>query len=194
MTGAPFLFGKLPAHGDFVARGLEPGVERAWDEWAGREIGTAREALGDDFEAAHDATPPWAFVSGPGPLGEGWRWGAVAASVDSAGRRFLVVAGVDGVEPADAAFAGHAGVQAADAAIRAMLVDGLDADTAVSLLAPSPVGQDAIVAGRMLAPAPGAGVWWSLAGITPPLAGDAPPAGLVSGTLSRVSALLKDAA
>lgn len=192
--GAPFLFGKLPAHGDFVARGLSDEAERLLDDWASREIETARTALGDDFDAAHDAAPPWGFIAGPGVLGEGWRWGAIAASVDTAGRRFVVVAGLDGLDPADAAFLGLNGVQAAETAIRTMLIERLDVDAAMDLLADGAAAGGPAEAGRVLAAAPSSGVWWSLAEVTPPAAGDVPPAGLVSSAIERVAALLKEAA
>lgn len=188
----PFLFGKLPAHGDFVARGLTPEAERLLDDWASREMETAREALGEAFDAAHDAAPGWGFIAGPGPLGDGWRWGAAAASVDSAGRRFLILAGLGDMEGPEAAFLGLDGVRRTEDAIRRMLLDRLDADAALDLLA-----HDDIVsgeAGRILAACPGRGAWWSMAGLAPAAGGDVPPAGLVSSTLERVSDLLKEAA
>lgn len=188
---APFIFGKLPAHGDFVARGLDAGVQQAWDDWASREIEAAREALGEAFEAAHDAAPPWGFIAGPGPLGEGWRWGAVAASVDSAGRRFLVVAGFDGLEAAEAAFLGLHGVAEAEAAIRAMLLQGLGADAGLDqLLVPAAMRE----AAQIFSARPKTGVWWSTGGIVPPVAGDAPPPGLVASAIERIAALLREEA
>jgi type VI secretion system protein ImpM len=88
-----FAFGKLPTHGDFVARGLS-GVERdAWDAWASAGLARARTVLGSDFETRHDTAPPLRFSFGPGPFGEGWRTGALAPSIDAAGRRFIIVLG-----------------------------------------------------------------------------------------------------
>ncbi|WP_089929164.1 type VI secretion system-associated protein TagF [Caulobacter sp. UNC279MFTsu5.1] len=88
-----FAFGKLPSHGDFVARGLSGPDRDAWDAWASAGLAQARTALGADFEARHDAAPPLRFAFGPGPFGEGWRTGALAPSIDSAGRRFIIVLG-----------------------------------------------------------------------------------------------------
>jgi len=88
-----FAFGKLPAHGDFVARGLSGPERDAWDAWASAGLAQARTVLGSDFEGRHDVAPPLRFSFGPGPFGEGWRTGALAPSIDSAGRRFVIVLG-----------------------------------------------------------------------------------------------------
>jgi type VI secretion system protein ImpM len=75
------LFGKLPAHGDFVARGLGAAEREALDAWLSAEMLAAREALGSDFENRYDRAPPWRFA---GPDGTG----VLVASVDGVGRRF----------------------------------------------------------------------------------------------------------
>ncbi|HYD46690.1 MAG TPA: type VI secretion system-associated protein TagF, partial [Phenylobacterium sp.] len=64
-----WLFGKLPSHGDFVARGLDTGTRAAWDAWLSEGVGGARAALGEAFDAAYEIAPPWRFVLAPGPLG-----------------------------------------------------------------------------------------------------------------------------
>lgn len=194
MAVTPFLFGKLPTHGDFVTRGLTPDAERVWDDWASAEIAAAREALGDDFDAAHDASPPWAFVSGPGVLGEGWRCGAATASIDSAGRRYLVVAGHDGLSPAEAAFTGYAGAMAAESALRRILVDGLDADAAIAVLEDCLTPPEALSAAAVAQTAAVSGVWWACGDIIAPVVADAPAPNFVLAALSRISALLKEAA
>ena len=92
-TPSAFAFGKLPTHGDFVVRGIS-GLERdAWDMWASAGLEEARAVLGPEFVARHDAAPPVRFSFGPGPFGHGWRTGAFAPSVDSAGRRFIILLG-----------------------------------------------------------------------------------------------------
>jgi len=88
-----FAFGKLPTHGDFVARGLSGPDRDAWDAWASAGLAQARTVLDADFDARHDAAPPLRFSFGPGPFGEGWRTGALAPSIDLTGRRFLIVLG-----------------------------------------------------------------------------------------------------
>jgi type VI secretion system protein ImpM len=88
-----FAFGKLPTHGDFVSRGLSSDELAAWDGWCSAGLEAARAALGAEFEVRHDAAPPFRFVFGPGPFGGGWRAGALAPSIDAAGRRFFIVLG-----------------------------------------------------------------------------------------------------
>lgn len=88
-----FAFGKLPTHGDFVARGLTPDERMAWDAWSSTGLEEARATLGEAFEPRHEAASPVRFAFGPGAFGAGWSTGALTASVDSAGRRFIVVLG-----------------------------------------------------------------------------------------------------
>lgn len=129
----PFLFGKLPTHGDFVSRGLSDAAREAWDGQASALLECARSALGDGFEEAHERAPPWRFVCGPSSLGDDWRAGALASSVDSAGRRFLIVIGVDGVSPSQAS-AGRYAAEACEGVIYSAFAEALDADGALSLL------------------------------------------------------------
>lgn len=89
-----FAFGKLPTHGDFVARGLSGPERDAWDAWTSAGLEEARAILGADFEGRHDAAPPVRFSFGAGRFGDGWQVGALAPSVDSAGRRFIILLGV----------------------------------------------------------------------------------------------------
>lgn len=90
MTG--LLFGKLPAHGDFVARGLSFEERDALDAWLSASLLQARAAYRAAFEERFDAAAPWR-CEGDGVAG------ALAASQDSAGRRFpllLMCAGRSG--------------------------------------------------------------------------------------------------
>lgn len=191
---APFLFGKLPAHGDFVTRGLVAPAERAWDEWASGEIDAARARLGETFDVAHDAAPPCGFIVGPGPFGEGWRCGAAAPSVDSAGRRFLLVAGIDGLTGPEAAFAGLTIARSAEAVIRTVLVGRLDADASLEALADAAPPPETLAAATVLAALPAVGLWWSFGDLLPPVSSEGPAAGFVTAALERVDALLKEAA
>jgi type VI secretion system protein ImpM len=101
VTGA-WLFGKLPAHGDFVSRGIAPDERDALDLWLAGSLAQAREALGYDFDDLYEEAPPWRFAwAHP----DGWTAGAMALSVDGVGRRYPILvahAGVDadGVEGA----------------------------------------------------------------------------------------------
>lgn len=84
-----WVFGKLPAHGDFVARGMDAADRDALDAWLSGSLLAARDLYGEDFADRFDAAQPWRAA------GEGVA-GAVAASQDSAGRRFPVVLLCDG--------------------------------------------------------------------------------------------------
>jgi len=81
-----FVFGKLPAHGDFVARGLTPDARDGWDAFLSASLADARQTLGERFEAQYDAAPAWRFSLADTS-------GAIAPSVDRAGRRFPLLLG-----------------------------------------------------------------------------------------------------
>lgn len=86
------LFGKLPAQGDFVARGLSAGQRDVWDQWLADEMERANAVHGDAFAQRFDAAPVWCFSAADGE--DGWLSGALAPSVDSVGRRFPLLAAV----------------------------------------------------------------------------------------------------
>ena len=46
-TGSVGIYGKIPAHGDFVSRRLNNDFIRYWDEWLQRGIATSQEQLGE---------------------------------------------------------------------------------------------------------------------------------------------------
>jgi type VI secretion system protein ImpM len=87
VSGAAFVFGKLPAHGDFVARGLSVEAREAWDAWLAQEMADAKAAHGATFAERFVAAPVWRFVGTEAV-------GALAPSADSVGRHFPIVAGV----------------------------------------------------------------------------------------------------
>lgn len=83
------LYGKLPAHGDFVRRALPDGFVLPWDAWLQACIATAREEMGEaEFAAAWDAAPPWRFRLPPGACGTSAAAGVMVPSADMVGRRF----------------------------------------------------------------------------------------------------------
>jgi type VI secretion system ImpM family protein len=102
-TGQVFLFGKAPAHGDFVCRGLAEAERAAWDAWCSAEIATARARLGEGFEQAHVRAPPWSFVLPPVSADMAWMAGCVTPSCDRVGRPFLLALGVKRAGPLDPA-------------------------------------------------------------------------------------------
>lgn len=85
------VFGKLPAHGDFVVRGVKAATRTTLDDWLSASLADAREALGEAFAERFDHALPWR-CTGPGVVG------AIAASQDAVGRRFpvLLLAGDSG--------------------------------------------------------------------------------------------------
>ena len=83
-----WLFGKIPAHGDFVSRGLAPEVHEALDLWLSAELARARSRFAD-FDIRYQTAPPWFFVDCD-PAGA-WSGGALCPSVDKVGRRFPIL-------------------------------------------------------------------------------------------------------
>ena len=84
----PAIIGKLPAHGDFIARGVFHSERERLDSWMAGWIDHARSELGDGFDDAYLSAPPWLF--------ESERLTAVLIpSVDAVGRRFPALALAD---------------------------------------------------------------------------------------------------
>lgn len=118
------LFGKIPSHGDFVARGLAAPDRESLDRWLAAEVAIARTLLAERFEQAFDAAPPWRFAwREQAGAGEGWTAGAMAPSVDSVGRRFPILLGCRGV----AATQAEGAAQRCEEAIYAAVAEGWDA-------------------------------------------------------------------
>lgn len=88
------LFGKLPAHGDFVARGCTPAEQASLDAWLTASLANAQDRFGGAFADRFDAALPW-LGCGTGAIG------VIAASQDAAGRRYpllLVCAATGDIE------------------------------------------------------------------------------------------------
>lgn len=145
------LIGKLPAHGDFIRRGLPGSFCAPWDAWLQAGIAAARDGLGPGWEAAWDAAPAWRFALPAGACGPDPVAGVLAPSADAVGRRFALT--VAAVQP-DAAEAQWpaAWFAAMEGALRAAQAGGLDADALAALLPPPGPAAPAE------APAPG---WWT---------------------------------
>jgi type VI secretion system protein ImpM len=82
------MYGKLPAHGDFVFRNLNPSVINAWDEWLQLYVSVSREQIGDDWLDIYLTSPLWRFALSPGVLDEHAWAGIIMPSVDRVGRYF----------------------------------------------------------------------------------------------------------
>jgi type VI secretion system protein ImpM len=135
-----WVFGKMPAHGDFVGRGLDSMTRATLDAWLSGEMAAARAAAGEDFDTHYDQSPPWRFAELLD--GGGWRVGAMCPSVDSVGRRFplLVAREVETADcVADVAFA-------CELCLYDAFDGGWDADAlAKSIAAINPDGKDGSV-------------------------------------------------
>lgn len=118
---AAWLFGKLPAHGDFVARGLPADQREALDDWLAGSMAAARADRGDGFDAAYDQAPPWRFARESGGR---WEAGAMAPSMDGVGRRYPIVVAVTGLDDAKV----EGAVEAVEALLYDALAEGWDAD------------------------------------------------------------------
>ena len=175
-----FLFGKLPAHGDFVSRGLAADQVAAWDAWASSALDRLRGAA-PEFETAHQSAPAWRFVAGPSALGPAWRAGALAPSVDAAGRRFVAVVGWE-CGPAAAAACGLAFAERAEHGLYRALGERLAADDVVALLdeVRETMSEQLQIADALAAAPAGAGAWWVADTGLEPRGGASPWGGLLA--------------
>jgi type VI secretion system ImpM family protein len=146
MSGA-FLFGKLPAHGDFVTRAMAPDDRDALDLYLAASLAEARAALGDAFDDIYEQAPPWRFAWTHGGV---WTAGAMALSEDGVGRRYPILVARDGLGPEN--------IEGAADAIENLLYDSLlqgwDADHLHGAAAVAPIEQ----LGRW----EGGEGWWTL--------------------------------
>lgn len=96
MSGAPMntanqatgLFGKLPAHGDFVHRNLPTKLINEWDSWLQTFIGSTQERLGEAWLEIYLTSPIWRFCLSSGTLDNNAWAGIWLPSVDRVGRYF----------------------------------------------------------------------------------------------------------
>jgi len=87
-TIEPGVYGKLPAHGDFIQRNLPPAFVREWDVWLQHFVSGAKEKIGADWLDVYLTSPIWRFAFSPGVVDAG-RWaGILMPSVDQVGRYF----------------------------------------------------------------------------------------------------------
>ena len=132
MTG---LYGKLPAHGDFVRRRLPAELVAAFDGWAAAGLQAAEERLGAaSFAARHDAMPCWCLALPAGACGEQPVSGVLAPSRDAVGRRFFVLLAAPVMPPGEDWFA------ALQQLARRALAENWDADRLAAAL-PAPSGE-----------------------------------------------------
>lgn len=88
-----WLFGKMPAHGDFVSRGIDDESVAAGDTVLTEAMAMAAHRWDADWEDVYVETPVWRFMATPGVFGPLWTAGVFLASVDAVGRQYPLVAG-----------------------------------------------------------------------------------------------------
>ena len=89
-AGPVGVFGKLPALGDFLLRGLPAGFADPWHGWLADGLATCREMLGDGWLAAYLEAPVWRFALAGDACGPDPVTGVLMPSVDAVGRYFFL--------------------------------------------------------------------------------------------------------
>lgn len=82
------VFGKLPAHGDFIQRNLPATFINVWDEWLQHFVSGTKEQLGDEWLDIYLTSPLWRFTFSPGVIDENVWAGIMIPSVDRVGRYY----------------------------------------------------------------------------------------------------------
>lgn len=82
------IFGKLPAHGDFIHRNLSSRVVNVWDTWLQTLVGSTQERLADAWLDIYLTSPIWRFCLAEGVVDENAWAGILLPSVDRVGRYF----------------------------------------------------------------------------------------------------------
>lgn len=131
---AAFLFGKLPAHGDFISRGLDDDAIEAADAAVAEAVTIAALHWDHRWDDVYVETPVWRFLAAPGVIGREWTAGIFMASVDAVGRQFPLVAGFSAPNLALIARSDvlTAALDEAEALARTALIEGHSVDTALA--------------------------------------------------------------
>ncbi len=140
-----WLFGKIPAHGDFISRGLDQATHILLDDWLSVEVARARERFAD-FDVRYVQAPPWYFVDCD--AAGAWSGGALCLSVDKVGRRFPILVAA----PAIGSDTAHEVALAALELVFTTFSEGWDADQLALALG-------SVVADRGSGPLPTQSVW-----------------------------------
>ena len=155
------LFGKLPAHGDFIRRALPESFVSTWDEWAQAGMVDAKASLGEAFAETWEAAPAWRFRLPAGACGPDAALGVILPSQDLVGRRFpLVLATMAEAAPDEAFYA------ALERIGRAAQLDGETADALVAALPAALPGESPPAYGWWRIEA-GEALCWDLPGLPP---------------------------
>lgn len=82
------VFGKLPAHGDFIYRDLPTRFINVLDTWLQGFVGGSKEQLGEQWLDIYLTSPIWRFAFSEGVVDESAWAGVFLPSVDRVGRYF----------------------------------------------------------------------------------------------------------
>lgn len=88
MSNKTGVFGKLPAHGDFIYRDLPTHFINIWDQWLQGFVGSSKEQIGDQWLDVYMTSPIWRFVLSEGVIDNNSWAGILLPSVDRVGRYF----------------------------------------------------------------------------------------------------------
>jgi type VI secretion system protein ImpM len=82
------FYGKLPSHGDFLARRVPDAFVGSWDQWLQEGMTATRLRLGAEWLNVYLTSPIWRFVCAAGACGPEMVAGILVPSVDKVGRYF----------------------------------------------------------------------------------------------------------
>ncbi|ALG72370.1 hypothetical protein VY88_32005 [Azospirillum thiophilum] len=88
VAGIAGCFGKVPARGDFLLRGLPRAFADPWHDWLLDGLQASRAALADVWLDRYLNAPIWRFALEAGVCGPQAAAGVMMSSVDKAGRHF----------------------------------------------------------------------------------------------------------
>lgn len=168
MPGQPLMagcFGKLPARGDFLLRGLPRTFADPWHEWLLDGLQASRAVLGEGWLDRYLNAPIWRFALDAGVCGPQAAAGVMMPSVDKAGRHFpltLVALFAPG-QTAEGSGADGAWFEAAEDLALSALTHTLDVEAFVGSVAALSVPDPRPQPPAGLAP-PAAARWWTLGG------------------------------
>ncbi|HYF19297.1 MAG TPA: type VI secretion system-associated protein TagF [Ramlibacter sp.] len=162
------LYGKMPAHGDFVRRNLPKSFVDPWDSWLAAGVEASRGQMGTAWDDAWRRAPAWRFCLPPGACGPDPVTGVVAPSEDSVGRRFPLT--IASVIPGAMAGAGDTPwFEELEAALSAGRIGDLDADAMLGRLREPDAWGEPPEAGWWTSGVPGAAapMMWALPTLPP---------------------------
>jgi type VI secretion system protein ImpM len=82
------IYGKLPSHGDFLARNLGRSFTEPWDQWLQQGIMASQAQLEERWLESYLVSPIWRFALSENICGEQCWAGVMMPSVDRVGRYF----------------------------------------------------------------------------------------------------------